>query len=434
MSTLALKGGKPVRTMPFPRYNTITDAEKKAVLEVLDTGKLSGFLANFSEEFYGGPKVREFEKLWSYKFHAKHTISVNSATSGLMAAIGAAGIGPGDEVIVSPYTMSASVTCVFVYGAVPVFADIQEDIFTLDPKSIEERITPHTKAILVVHIFGHPADMDPILNIAKKHSLVVIEDCAQIPLGNYNGRMVGTLGDMGIFSLNIHKHIQTGEGGMVTTNDDVYAERLNLIRNHGELSLKELHVKDVRNMWGFNYRLTEIQAAMGITQLHRLEELIVKRIENAEFIAEKLSQLPGIIAPAVYENCRHVYYMQPFKFKDDIIGVPRNIFIKAVAAELPPTEQMPPDEKFIYAGYVEPLYLQPLYQTAGAIKCSFNCPRYKGSVAYHKGICPVTERMHEKELFNHEYMRPPMTINDLNDFVAAFEKVYENRQELLGMM
>lgn len=431
MSILAIKGGKAVRTNPFPRYNTITEAEKEAALEVLDTGKLSGFLANFSKEFYGGPKVREFEDLWSKIFHAKHTISVNSATSGLMAAVGAAGLGPGDEVIVSPYTMSASASCVFVYGAVPVFSDIQDDIFNLDPKSIQERLTPNTKAIIVVHLFGHPADMDPILDIAKKHNLVVIEDCAQAPLAFYKGRPVGTLGDMGVFSLNIHKHIQTGEGGMVTTNDDVYAERLMLIRNHGELSLKDLNIKDLSNMWGFNYRLTEIQSAIGITQLRRLEELVFQRIENAEYISEKLSKLPGIIPPAVYDTCRHVYYMQPFKYKEDIIGVPRNIFINAVAAELPPTEQMAPEERFIYTGYVEPLYLQMIFQSTNGIKCSFNCPHYKGWVNYQKGICPVTERMHQKELFNHEYMRPPMTKKDLDDFIMAFEKVYEHRFDLL---
>ncbi len=431
MSTLAVNGGKPIRTKLFPAYNTITDAEKKAALEVLDSGNLSQFLGCWMDDFFGGPKVREFEEKWSAMFGAKHTVSVNSNTSGLFAAVGAAGLGPGDEIIVSPYTMSASAICALVYGAVPVFADIQPDIFTLDPKSIEKCITPRTKAIMVVHIFGHPADMDPIMDIARKHNLIVIEDCAQAPLTTYKGRMVGTIGHIGVFSLNYHKHIHTGEGGMVTTNSDELAEKIQLIRNHGETSLKDKGMKDFTNMWGFNYRLTEVQAAIGITQMDRLEHYIAERIDNCEYMADKLAQFAGIIPPVVYDNCRHVYYQQPFTYDEKLVGVPRNLFISAVSAELPSAELRESTGNLIGAGYVEPLYLQPLYQTRLGTKCSFNCPRYEGDVSYNKGICPVAEDMHYKKLFTHEYMRPPMTRADLDDVVHAFEKVYEHRFELL---
>jgi len=431
MAKLAINGGKPLREKLFPRYNTITEEEVNAAIEVLETGKLSGFLANYSKEFYGGRRVQEFEVLWAEKHNAKYCISVNSATSGLVAAVGAAGIGPGDEVIVSPYTMSASASCVFAYGAVPVFSDIQGDIFNLDPKSIESRITPFTKAIVVVHLFGNPADMDPIMKIARKHNLIVIEDCAQAPLAEYKGGKVGTIGDMGVFSLNIHKHIQTGEGGMITTNSEEFATKLKLIRNHGELSLNDLSVKEYTNMWGFNFRLTEIQAAIGITQLKRLEKLVDERIDNCDYLAEKMSEIPGIIPPRVHEHCKNVYYMQAFKFKEETIGVPRDKFIQAVAEELPLTEGTGEDGKFLYSGYVEPIYLQPLYQKASQYRSPITDPRYKGKVNYAKGICPVCETLHFKELFNHEYMRPPMTKGDLDDFVSAFEKVYENREELL---
>jgi dTDP-4-amino-4,6-dideoxygalactose transaminase len=431
MSQLAINGGKPVRTELFPAYNTIGAEEKKAALEVLEGGNLSQFLAGWTEDFYGGPKVREFENLWSEIFSVKHTISVNSATSGLFSAIGAAGIGPGDEVIVSPYTMSASAVCALGYGAVPVFADIQDDIFTLSPESIAQKITPRTKAILVVHIFGHAADMDPIMTLARRHGLIVIEDCAQAPLATYKGKKVGTIGDMGVFSLNYHKHIHTGEGGMITTNNDDLAERLRLIRNHGETALDSLpHITNPINLWGANYRLTELQSAIGIPQLKHLDAYIEERLDNCTYIAEQLSQFPGIIPPVTYDNCRHVFYVQAFKFQEEIIGVPRNLFIEAVAAELPSAHLRESTGKLIAAGYVKPLYLQTMYQQRSVTHCSFNCPRYTGEVSYAPGICPTCERMHEKELFLHEYMRPPMTKADLDDFILAFAKVYEHRFEL----
>jgi dTDP-4-amino-4,6-dideoxygalactose transaminase len=430
MAKLAINGGSPVREQLFPAYNTITNAEKQAALEVLDSGNMSQFLGCWHPDFFGGPKVQEFEEKWSAAFDAKHTVSVNSNTSGLFAAVGAASVGPGDEVIVSPYSMSASAIAPIVYGAVPVFADIQDDIFTLDPKSIEEKITSRTKVILVVHIFGHPADMDPIMALAQKHRLVVIEDCAQVPLGTYKNRKLGTIGDMGVFSLNYHKHIHTGEGGMVTTNSDLYAERLQLIRNHAEVSVLPKGVKDLKNMWGFNYRLTEIQAAIGITQLERADDYIQRRIENCEYLAGRLGVLPGLVLPVVYPDCRHVYYVQAIKFREEEVGVPRNRFVEAVAAELPSAHLRESTGKLIGSGYVEPLYMQPIYQERSGTKCSFNCPRYEGQVSYGEGICPVTERMHHKELFTHEYMRPPMSHSDLDDVANAFEKVMENVGEL----
>jgi perosamine synthetase len=427
---LAIHGGKPFRTELFPAYNTITDVEKRAAMEVLDSGNLSQFLGCWMDDFFGGPKVREFEEKWSSMFNAKHTVSVNSNTSGLFAAVGAAGLGPGDEIIVSPYTMSASAVCALVYGAVPIFADIDPDTFTLDPNSIEERITPRTKAIMVVHLFGHAADMDPIMAIARKHNLIVIEDCAQAPLTTYKGRMVGTIGDMGVYSLNYHKHIHTGEGGMVTTNSDHFAERIQLIRNHAETSLADKGVSDFTNMWGFNYRLTEVQAAIGITQLDRLESYIAERIENCHYVADKLAEFPGITPPAERDS-RHVYYVQPFQYNEAVIGVPRNVFINALSEELPSAHLRESTGKLIGAGYVQPLYLQPMYQTMQGTKCSFNCPRYDGKPDYSKGLCPVAEDMHFSKLFTHEYMRPPMTRADLDDFVGAFEKVYEHRAELM---
>jgi len=434
MSKLAIFGGKPVRTKLWPGYRTVGEEEKRAVCGVIDSGVLSGYQGAWDPAFYGGPRVRRFEEEWARTFGYQHAVAVNSACSGLYAAVGALGLEPGDEVIVPPYTMSASVTAVVLYGGVPVFADIQEDIFCIDPKSIAARITPRTRGIMVVHIFGHPADMDPIMKIAREHRLWVIEDCAQIPGGKYRGGFVGAIGDLGVFSLNRHKHIQTGEGGLVTTNNSALAERVQLIRNHAESVVGDKGVEDLTNMLGFNFRMTELEAAVGLEQLKKLPSLLDRRIENAEYIAARLGEFDGITAPVVYAGAKHTYYVQPFRFDADVVGVDRNAFVKAMKAELPPFELQVDEGPLVYAGYVRPLYLLPMFQKKIAFGRShypFISPYYKGSVDYSKGICPVAERMHFSELFSHEYMRPPATKDDLNDFINAFEKVYQNRHELM---
>lgn len=235
MSKLAIKGGKKIRTQKFLSSNTISKEEQAAANRVLKSGILSRFLGTWHEDFYGGPEVRAFEKEWAKYFKVKHAIAVNSATSGLFCAIGASGVGPGDEVIVSPYTMGASAIAPLIYNAIPVFADIEKDYFCVSPESIEKNITKRTKAIVAVDIFGQAYDANKINKIAKKHNLIVIEDCAQAPGASYKGKLTGTLGDIGIYSLNYHKHIHTGEGGVVVTNDDKLADKIRLIRNHAEV-------------------------------------------------------------------------------------------------------------------------------------------------------------------------------------------------------
>ncbi|HQY19734.1 MAG TPA: DegT/DnrJ/EryC1/StrS family aminotransferase [Ignavibacteria bacterium] len=428
MTKLALTGGTPVRTKIFPQSNTIGEEEKKAVMKVLDSGNLSQYVGTWNPDFYGGPMVKVFEKNWADAFGVDYCMAVNSNTSGLYACMGACDIGPGDEVIVSPYTMTAGAIAPLIYGAVPIFADIDEDTFCLDPKSIEANITPRTKAILLVHILGHPSDMDEIMAIAKKHNLKVIEDCAQSPMSTYKGKLVGTIGDVGVFSLNYHKHIHTGEGGMIVTNDPVIAEKIQLIRNHGEAVVAGKKTKDIKNIFGFNYRMTEMEAAVGTEQLKKLPGLIEKRIEYADYLSGIIGKLPGITPPLVKEGCKHVYYLQTFKFNKEIIGIHRNTFVDALRAELP-TMVLRENSPIIGCGFAAPLYLQPLYQQR-LNQCSFNCPRYEGNVSYEKGICPVTERMFYDEVFTHEFMRPSFSKADLEDVVNAYQKVYENVNEL----
>mgnify|MGYP001161681781 CR=1 FL=1 len=428
MPSLAIAGGSPVRTKLFPAYQTIGAEEQRAVQRVMETGNLSQYLGAWHADFMGGPEVRQLEERWAAHFGIPHALAVNSATSGLFAAVGACGVGPGDEVIVSPYTMSASAIAAAVYGAVPVFADLDPETFCLSAATIAQRLTPRTKAVIVVHIFGGPADMDGILALTRPRGIKVIEDCAQAPGGLYAGRSVGGLGDLGVFSLNYHKHIHTGEGGVVTTRDAELAERVALIRNHGEVVVGPKGREDLAELIGFNYRMTELQAAIATEQLKKLPALIEERIRNVDVLARRLAGLPGLRPVQPSAPHRHVFYVHPVHFDAAAAGVPRNAFVEAIKRELPSAhlrEHVP----LIGAGYVKPLYLQPFYQRR-AHPCAFNCPRYQGQVDYAPGLCPVAERMHNEELITHEFMRPGMSANDLDDVARAFEKVAAHPDEV----
>ncbi len=426
---LALLGGAPIRARPFPAYRVIGAEEEAAVRAVMETGILSRFLGVWHPDFFGGPEVQAFERDWAQAFGAAHAISVNSNTSGLYAAVGAARLGPGDEVIVSPYTMTASAVAPLIFNAVPVFADIDPATYCLSAETIAARLTPRTKAIIVVHIFGQPADMDPIMALAAQHGLTVIEDCAQAPFATYGGRPVGTLGHMGVFSLNYHKHIHTGEGGVVTTNDPHLAERLQLIRNHAENVVERKGVADIVGLLGFNFRLGEIEAAIGRQQLRKGPELVARRQANVAALEAQLAGVPGLTAPFVQAKSSHAYYVHALSFDAEAAGIGRAAFVQAVKAELAPTELREHEGVLVSEGYVRPLYLQPLYQRLTAYGdqgCPFRCPHYDGTPDYRPGLCPEAERAHGERVILHELIRPPMSPADLGDVARAFHKVADN--------
>jgi dTDP-4-amino-4,6-dideoxygalactose transaminase len=432
LTELAINGGAPTRTTPYAVRTTMGEAEKQAVMEVMDSGHLSGFFGSPGPQWLGGPKVQEFERKWADKYGFGHAISVNSWTTGLMTAVGAVGIGPGDEVIVSPYTMSASATAILFYGGIPIFADIDPDTFNLSAESIAARITPRTKAIMVVHIFGQAADMDPIMALARKHNLKVIEDAAQAPGVHYKGKPVGTIGDIGGFSLNYHKHIHTGEGGMLVTNDAQLALRCQLIRNHGENLIEAQGVEDLTNMLGSNYRLTELQAAIGLAQLDRLDNYLETRQRLAAHFGARLAGIPGLTPAKVADGAEHAYYLYPVKYDAAVTGISRAAFVRAVNAELP-TPTIWEQTGFVEA-YVKPLYLAPLYQKKIAIG-SKGFPWTENPDVhydYSRGICPVVERMHFEELIYTPLMREPLSEADIDDFVAAIRKVLSQPQALQG--
>jgi perosamine synthetase len=428
MSKLAIFGGKPVRTELFKAYNTIGAEERKAVDEVLRSGVLSKYLGSWHPDFFGGPKVQELEKMWSERIGVKHSVTVNSNTSGLITAMGAVGIQPGDEVIVSPYSMSASAVAPIFWGGVPVFADIDENNFCMSPESISSKITPRTKAILIVHIFGQAAAMDEIMEIAKANNLYVIEDVAQAPYSIYKERHLGTIGHLGVFSLNYHKHIHTGEGGIITTNDDRLAERCQLIRNHGETVVEAKGVTNIQNIFGYNFRLPEMESAIGIEQIKKLDKLVDDRISNAKYLEENLKSIPyfDVCIPPSY--VKHNYYQQPMKyFADQNHGLHRDQYLKVISAELP-SSFMREEDPLISGGYVKPLYLQPIYQ-----RKAFNLYHHKpDELDYSPGICPVVERMHFHELITHEFMRPSMSKSDMDQVIEAFYKIDKYMPEIIS--
>lgn len=419
MSSLAIFGGKPAVRGDLRPYRTMSARERQAVIDVVDADCLSGFYGSWGEQFLGGPKVRAFEMAWSAQFGCRHSISVNSATSGLVAAIGAAKVSPGDEVIVPPFTMSATAIAPLTYGGIPVFADIEDQTYCIDIDSVRRLITPRTRAIIAVNLFGHPARLHELRSLADEHSIVLIEDNSQAPLAKEGGRFSGTIGHIGVFSLNYHKHIHTGEGGICTTDDDEIALRLQLIRNHGENIVEHIELSDAVNHLGFNLRMTELSAAVGLVQLDNASEHVGRRVRLAKRLTAGIAGLAGVIPPEVREGCEHVYYYWTIRLDEKVLGVSRKVFSQALAAEGFPHG----------AGYVRPLYLLPVFQRQLAIGRS-GFPFNLGTVCYEKGICPVAERLHERELLGFEVCAYDVAEVQADELIEAIRKVHKHRAEL----
>lgn len=430
MEKLAILGGNPIRTIDLPNRKSMGQEEIDAATRVINSDVLSGFIGAAGIYFNGGKEVVNFEKFWAKTYGFKHAISTNSWTTGLQTAVGAIGIEPGDEVICSPYSMSASATVALMYGGIPIFADLETDRYGFDPASIEKLITPRTKAIIVVHLFGYASKMDEIMALARKYNLKVIEDGAQAPGVIYRGKPVGTIGDIGGFSLNFHKHIHTGEGGLIVTDNDDLALRCQLIRNHGENATEAYKVKDISNIIGSNYRFTELQAAIATEQFKKLNAILKHRTEMGAYLSNRLRDFDGLCIPEIEENCNHSYYLYAVRFNREHFGISRNLFLKAVSAEFPKPKYW--DTTPFAEGYVKPLYLNPIYQQQIAIgKKGFPFNFNKGvKYDYSKGICPITEKLYEEELLLSPLVREGMKKEDLKDFADAIEKVIENISEL----
>lgn len=415
----AVLGGPPAIDRPFAPYSAMGAEELAAVQSVVSSGCLSGFYGSWGDEFFGGPQVRAFEAAWKKRFDTAFCISVNSATSGLFAAVGAAGVGPADEVIVPPYTMSATAVAPLVYGAIPVFADIEKETYCLTPESVAAVTGERTRAVIAVNLFGHPARLAELRQFCDDRGLILIEDNAQGPLAMENGRYAGTVGHIGVFSLNYHKHLHTGEGGMCTTDDENLARRIQLIRNHGENCVAELQIKDMANLFGFNYRMTELSAAVGRVQLSNIDTHVERRRRWADQLTRAVSDLPGLFTPTVRTGCKHVYYVWACRLSAERAGFSRKVLISSMAAEGVP----------LCAGYVQPLYLLPLFQNRIAMGGK-GFPFSLTERTYEAGLCPVCEKMHDEELFFFEMCMYALDDGIVEKIGAAFHKIWEHRDAL----
>ena len=422
----ALLGGEPVLKEPLGLIHNIGDEEVEAVTRVLRRGPLSGFHGTWNEKFFGGEEVRRFEKRFAEYFKVKHAVTFNSATTALHGAMVALSIGPGDEVIVAPYSMACSATCVVNNGGIPIFADIDDRTFCMDPKSIRQKISKYTKAIVVVNLYGQTAPMDEIMTIAKEHNLKVVEDNAQSPGATYKGKFAGTIADIGIFSLNVNKVVQSGEGGILTTDNDRFALRAQLCRNHGESVIDDIPGYDAGPIFASNYRMTEVEAAIAYEQFGKLDFFNGKKIELAEYLTAQLESIPGITTPYIPPENTHVYFSYPIKVDEKKLGMTRDLFVKAVTAEGFPMGK----------GYVKPIYHLKVFQEKRAFNNThfpFEFPGYDGKPDYSKGSCPVVERMYDKELVAIFLCQYPRTTAFIDQFVFAIKKVLAHKEELMEL-
>ncbi len=423
-SDLAIFGGTPVFSGELPSVHTPSTREIAAAVRVIKQGPLSGFLGSAGKAFMGGTEVLALEGEIKKKFKVKHAVSCNSATTGLHMAIVALGIGPGDEVILPTYTISATATAILMNGAVPIFADIDEKTFCIDPKSVEKLISKRTKAIIVVNIQGQGADFDELIPLAKKHGIAIVEDNAQAPGATWRNKQLGTIGDIGVFSLNVNKVIQSGEGGFLVTNNDTYALRARLSRNHGEAVIDDLPDYDAGPIFGSNYRMTEVTAAIARVQLKRLDCFTKKRVALAERLRNGLSGIPGLELPYVAKDNTHVYYRFVLRMNEELLGISREQLFAAMKAE-----------GFALSKNIgKPIHMLSVFQTRRAFnKTDFPFGKstyYDGSPSYEKGICPIAEQLCEKEAVSISVCQYPRTTKHVDLLIKAFKKVLTHKAEL----
>ncbi len=312
----------------------IGESEHENVAAVLDSGR-----------FLQGPMVEAFEEKWAEFVGVDHAVAVSNGTTALQLALNSIGLQPGDEVIVPALSFGSSGTAVVHQAGVPVFVDIDPDTYTLDHTDLARCVSDRTEAIMPVHLYGHPAEMDEIMSFAEAHDLAIIEDAAQAHGARYKGQSVGSIGDVGCFSFYATKNITTGEGGIVTTDDEALAERIKLLRNHG-MEGRDRHVA-----LGYNYRMSELQAALGVAQVDRLPEFNERRREISERLFEELDDLDWLTPATVREYVDHAYFWAPFEVDPKVIGLTGKEVWRALDQQGVETRHR----------YVDPLYNQPVF-------------------------------------------------------------------------
>jgi len=388
---LAVEGGVPVRktVLPYGRQS-ISEDDIQAVVDVLRSDWLTT-----------GPKVAEFEEALAAWVGAKYAVAFSSGTAALHGAAFAAGLKPGDEAITSPFTFAATANCVLYQGACPVFADVSPDTLNLDPDRFAERITPSTRAVLPVDYAGHPADLDPILALAERHGLTVIEDACHGLGAEYKGRRTGSIAHMSVFSFHPVKHVATGEGGMVTTNRADLAESLRRFRNHGISS--DARQRHAAGQWhyemvllGFNYRLTDVACALGLSQLKKLEANLARRRQIAARYTAAFRNLPGVLVPGVRPNVNPAWHLYPIRVNRTLNTDRAHVF-RALRAE----------NIGVNVHYI-PVHLHPYY---------------RDRFGYRGGEYPVAEAAYDQLISLP--MFHGMSDQDVEDVIAALKKVVQ---------
>jgi dTDP-4-amino-4,6-dideoxygalactose transaminase len=398
---LAIDGGAPVRTTPLPGdRRAMGQAEIDALTEVIQSGQLGR---------HGGTKVKELEREYAALYGVKHAIAVSSGSAAVHTAVATIDPEPGDEIITTPCSDFGTILGMLWQNAIPVFADLDPETFCLDPESVEERITPRTRAIVAVHLFGGLADVDALRAIADKHGIPLIEDCAQAQLAETRGRIAGTIGDIGCFSLNNTKHLNAGEGGFVITNNDNLARRARLFADKAWPRDED---ERYSLFLGQNYRLNELQAAVALVGLKRLQENVDSRRRAVERIYERIAGVPGLTIPAALPNTKSSYWILHLLADQ---GLDTTAIANALQAEGIPFS----------AKYVTPLYTWPVLRdrvTYGKSQFPFNSPYSSRPVDYAPGLCPVFEAARER-LFLLS-VDEQWTDADADDVATAIRKVF----------
>lgn len=405
----ALLGGQPVRTRPFPSWPVIAENDESAWMEVLRSKKWCRL---------DGNHVTRFEQSWSEALGARHCLATSSGTTALLTSLNALDVGPGDEVIVPPYTFVATINVVLMQHALPVFVDTDRETFQIDARKIEAAITPRTRALLPVHLGGSPADLDKILAIAVKHKLAVLEDACQAHLAEWRHKKVSTIGALGCFSFQASKNLNSGEGGAILTNDSELYRKCLSFYNNGRGAPNDAF-SYVRN--GCNHRMTEFQGALLESQLARLEAQSHSREQNARYLTDRLKEIAGLHPARIYDGCtRNAYHLYMFRYDPaGFSGLPRARFLKAMEAEGVPCS----------SGY-SPLNKEPFVENT--LNSRAYRKVYSESELTHyreRNRCPENDKLCEEAIwFTQTMLIGPRS--DMDQIIEAVLKVQKHAAEL----
>lgn len=404
MSILAIEGGTPVRRRPLPGGKKVGKEELKELIDVIDSGQMYR---------WGGTKVVQFEREFAELHGVSHAITSNSGTSSIHVGLAMLNPGPGDEVITGPVTDLGSILPIVFHNCIPIFSDLDPETYNMDPESVEANVTPRTKAIMAIHLFGNPSDMDAILDIGKRHGIPVMEDCSQAHLALYKDKLVGTLGEIGCFSLQQSKHMTTGSGGVTITDNDEYGKRGMLFMDKGQHQDWQWPRK--YGILGLNYHMTELSGAVACAQVRKVRDVVARRRRNGELLTSLLEGVPNIQPQKVLPGCHNSYWLYGLTVNPDA-PFTASQFVEAYGAEGLPASPS-------YIG--KPIFLcsQAISEqrTFGNSSHPWDHPNARKGIRYTEGLCPRTE-----DLLNRMVTLPLAEWygeEDIQDIATALRKV-----------